>query len=451
MPMRVNCLVAEIGSTTTSINAFYIGSNPQYLGKGVSNTTVDTDVTIGLNKAIEDLNLNVDLEDSNIEVFASSSAAGGLKMTVSGLVYEMTVRAAKEAALNAGANIHYISAGDLDADDLKEIKRLKPSIVLVSGGTDYGEKNVAFNNLKKIKSLTLDSPVIYAGNIANHHRIKETFSEALKSRQLRIVENVYPRVDYMNIEPLRKEIYKTFEENIVHAPGMENIRALVSQSIIPTPGAVMESTILLSEIHGNVLTIDVGGATTDVHSLCEVSDEYKKYYEGEAKEKRTVEGDLGVFVNHDSVLNTFEQRELLEELNISQSQFQTVLKNYTYIPTSQLERDFVYLLTKKCVFSALDRHIGDLKKVYTSSGQKVIPEGKDLSQLNTIILTGGALIHLPNTENIIEEYINNRPNKLLPKKSLRIVKDHSYLLSSLGTLAQKHKDVAKNLMTNYVK
>ena len=37
------------------------------------------------------------------EMRASSSAAGGLRMTVHGLVYDMTVKAAQEAALGAGA------------------------------------------------------------------------------------------------------------------------------------------------------------------------------------------------------------------------------------------------------------------------------------------------------------------------------------------------------------
>ena len=61
--MLVDVLVAEIGSTTTLVNAFEINTdNPRFLGRGVSNTTVDTDVNIGLKLAIKDLseNLNVD-------------------------------------------------------------------------------------------------------------------------------------------------------------------------------------------------------------------------------------------------------------------------------------------------------------------------------------------------------------------------------------------------------
>jgi len=54
--VKVDVLVAEIGSTTTLVNAFNIhNQDPVFLGRGVANTTVDTDVNKGLQLAIEDL------------------------------------------------------------------------------------------------------------------------------------------------------------------------------------------------------------------------------------------------------------------------------------------------------------------------------------------------------------------------------------------------------------
>ncbi len=450
--MKIDCFIAEIGSTTTIVNAFQFKPEVLFLGRGVSKTTVDTDVREGLKCAIDNFVLINKVSNLNYdEMFASSSAAGGLKMTVSGLVYEMTVKASKEAALNAGANIHHITSGILDEVDLETIIDIKPNIILVSGGTDYGEKETAYTNLKKVISLQLNTPIIYAGNTANHKRIYKEFENLLNNKELRIVENVYPRVDYMNIQPLRNEIHRTFEEHIIHAKGMEYIKEMVNQSIIPTPGAVMESTMLLYEIFGNVMTIDVGGATTDVHSVCEPSDEYRKYYEGNPKEKRTVEGDLGVFVNYKSVLSLMDTEKLLRKLEIDTKAFNDLLQNYNYIPKTNLETKLVYELTKKCVFKALDRHVGDQKKIYTSNGQKMIPEGKDLSQLNLIVLTGGPLIHLENTELIIKEYIEQNPSKLLPKNTIRIMKDNEYLLSSIGTIISKYKEFSKDIIIKYVK
>ncbi len=446
--MKIDVLVAEIGSTTTIVNAFNIhNQNPSFLGRGVAFTTVDIDVTEGLQNAIEELSkfLKTDIIEYD-EMFASSSAAGGLRMTVHGLVYEMTVRASKEAALNAGANIHLVTANKLTNKDLKKIVNINPNIILVAGGTDYGERETALYNIKKILELDLQVPIIYAGNIENQDEIKTYFKDLHKDKYLKIVDNVYPRVDYLNILPLRKVIYETFEENIIHAKGMNNIFDMVNQKIIPTPGSVMESTMILRENLGNVITIDVGGATTDIHSVSVPSDDFLEFQEGEPLSKRTVEGDLGVFINRDNVIKLIKKEKLISKLEVTNLEFNNLLKKYSYIPKTKVEKNLVFELTQKCTELALDRHVGDLKRVYTSSGLKIIPEGKDLSKVEYIVLTGGALINLENTEKIITNYIKKNPTKLLPRENVKIYKDNDYILSSVGVLSLKYPNIAFELL-----
>ena len=171
--MKVDVLVAEIGSTTTIVNAFNIHTDsPKFIGRGVANTTVNTNVLEGLQLAVEDLSSGLGVESVTYdEMFASSSAAGGLKMTVHGLVYEMTVRASKEAALNAGANIHLVTANRVTQRDLDKIRKIGPNIILVAGGTDDGERDTALYNIEKEPNLDLDVPIIYAGNIEKHEEI----------------------------------------------------------------------------------------------------------------------------------------------------------------------------------------------------------------------------------------------------------------------------------------
>lgn len=446
--MKIDVLVAEIGSTTTIVNAFNIHTkHPKFLGRGVSFTTVDTDVTEGLQSAIDELAKELQVtEIEYTEMFASSSAAGGLRMTVHGLVYEMTVRASKEAALNAGANIHLVTANKVTSSDLQKIIEINPNIALIAGGTDYGEKETSLYNIKKILDLNLKVPIIYAGNIENHEEIKQHFKKLNVEKYLKIVENVYPRVDYLNILPLRKVIYETFEENITHAKGMNNILDMVNQKIMPTPGSVMESTMILKENLGNIITIDVGGATTDIHSVSIPSDDFAEFQEGEPLSKRTVEGDLGVFINHKNVVKLITKKVLLKKFFALEQEYEKLLNNFSYIPKSKLERDFVYELTKKCVELGLNRHVGDLKRVYTSSGMKIIPEGKDLSQVEYVVLTGGALVNLDKTENIVREYIRKSPTKLLPRKNVVILKDFDYILSSVGVLSLKYPNIAFELL-----
>lgn len=446
--MKIDILVAEIGSTTTIVNAFDVNNNlPIFLGRGMANTTVDSDVNEGLKTAINDLARYLKTSDIEYhEMFASSSAAGGLRVTVHGLVYEMTVRASKEAALNAGANIHLVTAGKLSTRNIEEINKLKPNMIIVAGGTDYGETETALYNMKKILKMALDIPIIYAGNIENQSEIRELFTNENKNHLLKIVDNVYPRVDQLNILPLRRVIYETFEEHIVHAKGMAHITDMVNQKIMPTPGSVMEATMILYEQLGPIITIDVGGATTDIHSVAEPSDDFKKYLEGEPLQKRTVEGDLGVFINHENVVKLFSDGELEELLNISKEELEEVLKNYTYMPRTQNERNLVYELAKRCTHKALDRHVGDLRRVFTSSGQKIIPEGKDLSCVEYIVLTGGALISLHETEEIVRDYLKRNQTKMMPSRGVKILRDHDYIMASVGVVALKHPNITFELL-----
>ena len=273
--MKIDVLVAEIGSTTTVVNAFdrINEAEPVFLGQGQAPTSVLAgDVRVGLQGAVDDLCRHLGAEEVQYEtMLATSSAAGGLRMTVHGLVYDMTVKAAKEAALGAGANLHLTTAGILEEDDLEDIRDIRPNLILLAGGTDYGERKTALENAKRLRELDLDVPVIYAGNVQNQNRVSRIFEGA--RAKLYITENVYPRLDELNIEPTRRIIHQVFEEHIIKAPGMEGIRDMVTGAILPTPGAVMECAQLLHDQLGDLLVLDVGGATTDIHSVTEGSEE----------------------------------------------------------------------------------------------------------------------------------------------------------------------------------
>lgn len=438
--MKIDCLVAEIGSTTTVVNAFNLFDEVKFLGRGMHQTTVETDVNIGLQKAIEDLKKQLNIDELTYdELFASSSAAGGLKITVHGLVYEMTAKAAKEAALNAGGNIHLITANRLEPYHVEHIKEIHPNMIIIAGGTDYGEKEISYQNLLDVKDLNI--PIIYTGNIANHERIK-----ALNLNHVEIVENVYPRVDDFNILPLREKIYETFEKHIVHAKGMAHIFDLVNGNIIPTPGAVMDTTMLLDEMFDGVMTIDVGGATTDIHSVVDPKPEFQKFLEGEPKQKRTVEGDLGVYVNRMLVYKHMKKGELEKTLHLNEHEVIQLMSEEPFIPTSEKGKLMSSLLLKTCVEEALNRHVGDLKRVFTTNGLKVIPDGKDLSNVKTIFLTGGALIHDNLSKSYLQSYLKKQTTKLIPSSDTKIYVDHDYIFASLGVLSRVYKEQAVKLL-----
>lgn len=451
--MKVDVLVAEIGSTTTVVNAFkdLDSDNPIFWAQGQASTSVlDGDVRIGLKGAIDDLcrKMNIDSLEYD-EMLATSSAAGGLKMTVHGLVYDMTAKAAKEAALGAGGIIHDITVGKLRRSDIARIREINPNLILIAGGVDYGERDTAIYNAEMIRAMGLKTPVVYAGNIENQDEMKLIFDEE-SGQYLYLVDNVYPKIDTLNVEPCRKVIQAAFEDHITHAPGMEHVRDMVNGPIIPTPGAVMECTKLLYDCIGDVMVIDVGGATTDVHAVTEDSDAVARILTApEPKAKRTVEGDLGVYVNRMKVIESIGEEKLREECeNQLHIDLDKTLKTYVAIPKNEDEIRLVERLTKEAVLRAVERHAGQIRYVYGPTGRQTLAEGKDLTQVKYIVGTGGALTRLPHRVEIMKliPKDNETGMKLYPSEAVKILVDNDYIMASLGVLSKTHREGAIKLL-----
>ena len=456
--MKIDVLVAEIGSTTTVVNAFdhLESDNPVFLGQGQAPTSVkEGDVNIGLQAAIEDMKKNLHIENEKLEytnMLATSSAAGGLRMTVHGLVYDMTVKAAKEAALGAGANIHLITAGKLSKVDMIKLDRIKPNIILIAGGVDYGERETALYNSELIAASDLDIPVIYAGNIAVADDVKLIFEAYSKEKNLHIVPNVYPKIDILNIEPTREVIQDIFEKHITEAKGMEKIREMVNGPIIPTPGAVMKASKILKDEIGDLVTIDVGGATTDIHSVTEGTEKVNKILvEPEPVAKRTVEGDLGVFINKRNIVDIIKIEKLEKELNMTPEDIEKFTNSDIAIPETEEHKRFIERLTKEAVIVSINRHAGGYR-TYFGSKSDTLAFGKDLTAVKWIVGTGGALTRLTAREEILNSISQfNRADKLLPTAEAKILIDNDYIMASLGVLSSLNKEAAIKLLLKSLK
>ena len=456
--MKIDVLVAEIGSTTTVVNAFdhLESDNPVFLGQGQAPTSVkEGDVNIGLQAAIEDMKKNLHIENEKLEythMLATSSAAGGLRMTVHGLVYDMTVKAAKEAALGAGANIHLITAGKLSKVDMIKLDRIKPNIILIAGGVDYGERETALYNSELIAASDLDIPVIYAGNIAVADDVKLIFEAYSKEKNLHIVPNVYPKIDILNIEPTREVIQDIFEKHITEAKGMEKIREMVNGPIIPTPGAVMKASKILKDEIGDLVTIDVGGATTDIHSVTEGTEKVNKILvEPEPVAKRTVEGDLGVFINKKNIVDLIKIEKLEKELNMTPEDIEKFTNSDIAIPETEEHKRFIERLTKEAVIVSINRHAGGYR-TYFGGKTDTLAFGKDLTGVKWLIGTGGALTRLTAREEILNSISQfNRADKLLPTAEAKILIDNDYIMASLGILSSLNKEAAIKLLLKSLK
>jgi uncharacterized protein (TIGR01319 family) len=204
----IEILTIEVGSTITKVNGFNLtdGGGFDHVAQGFAPTSVaQGDVGLGVQQAIDDLESRFGASIGTPETFVNSSAAGGLRMTVHGLTYSMTARAAREAALGAGGIVKMVTAGGLGEYDLDEIREIHPNIILLAGGVDFGEKDIILHNAQKLAELKLSIPVLYAGNAAIRKPIQKIFEQA--GIETLLADNVFPDVDVLNIEPLRKIIH----------------------------------------------------------------------------------------------------------------------------------------------------------------------------------------------------------------------------------------------------
>ncbi|MBQ1565645.1 MAG: glutamate mutase L [Clostridia bacterium] len=452
--MHVNVLVAEIGSTTTIVNAFDgLGStSPRFVAQGKAPTTVlDGDVRIGLKNAVDDLLSHTGEHTLTYDrMLASGSAAGGLRMTVHGLVRDMTVRAAEAAALGAGAIIVQTTAGKMNEFDLDDLDAARPNLILLAGGTDYGERETAVYNMRAIAGSGRKTPVIYCGNVQNRTIVSRIAEE--NGIPLSIADNVYPRLDELNVESVRKVIHAMFEKHIVNAPGMEHIRDMVNGSILPTPGSVMLASQLLYDEIGDLAVIDIGGATTDVHSVTDGSpDIVSMMTSPEPKAKRTVEGDLGLYINAHNLVDRLGTDALNKELGIDMD---AVMKAYKPIPETETQFRLTERLCLEAGLVALDRHAGKLRHLYTPQGRRTIAEGKDLTAIRWIVGTGGALTRLPHHESILRTIADCNKNRmqLLPTPgTAKVLFDNDYIMASVGVLSKEDPESALRLLKESIR
>lgn len=447
-------LLVDFGSTNTKVTAVDV-DNCEVLGTAAAYTTVETDINNGLREAV----LNLEKITGQIEYeerYACSSAAGGLKMISIGLVPELTAQASREASLGAGAKVWKTYSFNLTKGDMREIEEYHPDIILLTGGTDGGNAECILYNAQMLSSLSYDCPIVIAGNRC----AAEECQEILGERTTFLCENVMPRLGELNIEPTQKQIREIFLKRIVQGKGLSEASDLVSGIIMPTPSAMLTAMELLSdgweEIPGigELVGVDLGGATTDIYSIAEGSPaNMGTVIKGiqEPYAKRSVEGDIGMRYSVHGIQEAVGDRRLSKISGINRqkiSQLVEYLGSHTdYIPDNEEMEKMDYALACAAVETAVARHAGSLEQVYTPCGLTYLQSGKDLRRVKYVVVTGGALIHAKHTEEIAKFalYDESTPGSLRPENA-EILVDRKYILAAMGLLSQHYPAAALEIM-----
>jgi uncharacterized protein (TIGR01319 family) len=449
-------LLIDFGSTFTKVVAVDL-DEVEIMAAARVPSTVETDITIGLEAALKEISTKTGI--SNLDKkksLACSSAAGGLRMVCVGFVPELTSKAANLAALGAGAKVVGLYSFKLTSREIDEIEKIAPDILLLSGGTDGGDEAVIIHNADMLaKTNKKINNIIVAGNKTTYDAINKAFKDS--GKHIIFTRNVMPEIGVLDTTPCNKEIRKIFLNNIIKAKGIARAQSIVGEVIMPTPAAVLEAAKLLAEGcegeggYGELMVIDPGGATTDVHSIAQgiptVSGIAMVNTLPEPYVKRTVEGNLGLKYNIDSLSEFTRGKKLPQHFTEICHAF-----HEGRLPQSLEEVACHLLLSRVAVEVAVTQHVGRLEKIYGPTGEMLIQHGKDLTGVKTVIGTGGPVIFSANPREIMEGALFQKENPLILKpKNPTLYLDAQYILYAVGLLAQIEPKKALLLAKKYLK
>ncbi len=420
-------------------------------------STVKSDARIALNQCFNDIEKELGLKGlENIEKYASSSAAGGLRIAVIGLTPSLSISAARNAAFSAGGKIVASAMGKISEDDLESIYKSKPDIILFCGGYENGNKSIVMHNAKILANSDITCPIIYGGNSVLSKSIRKLMIE--NNKICFLVPNIIPNIGEINTAACELIIRDLFMDRIIDMKGLHAIRSVFKGVITPTPAAVLAAGNLLScgteneAGLGELIIVDVGGATTDIHSYAEqtIAEGSKIIGASEPYAKRTVEGDLGMRESSNTLVVEMGIESMALDLGLTvQDLKQSInirVSKPDYLPDSQTEAEIDQKLASGALRIASIRHAGYLDPIHNNC-YKYIQYGKNLRNVKTILGTGGQIVNSKEPVSILKNILNDDAKILLPTESSFYL-DKDYILYAAGLLSKIDKDLAIDVLKN---
>lgn len=460
-------LLIDFGSTYTKV-ALVDLDKEELIARHQSVSTVREGIVIGLQKALDKFTGPQQAAIGMAWKIACSSAAGGLQVVVVGLVPELTVEAARRAALGAGAKIMAAYPYELTDSDVEAIAEGPCDLILLVGGINGGNKNVITHNAAMLARTRLAVPIVVAGNNSASGRCEEILKAA--GKYVKVTENILPELHTLNVEPARALIREIFMERIVKAKGLDIAQEYVGDIIMPTPMATLRAGKLLSEGTdeeegmGELMIVEVGGATTNIHSLATgypVAPAVFVKGLPEPYAKRTVEGDLGIRYNARTILDMSGETKILqtirniaangEEFSLAEK-IRKLTEDIGFVPGNALDFIIDVALARSAVEIAVGRHAGMITEIPTLNGTVRMQFGKDLTEIGTVIGTGGIFAHGRSPEKVLEGalFCEANPTALKPKRPELYI-DERYLLYGVGLLIEFAPTKALRIAKKYLR
>jgi uncharacterized protein (TIGR01319 family) len=426
----------DVGSTFTKA-ALVDVEGGVLVATAASPTTSSTDVMDGIEACRTQLGVTPETA-----TLACSSAGGGLRLAVVGYERVVTAEAGHRVGLSAGARVSYVASGPLEVDGVRRLLANKPDVVLLVGGTDGGNAEVLLHNAAALASSDLVVPVVAAGNVDVRDEVTAVLRDGGKT--VYACANVLPVIGRLDPQPARETIREVFIRHVIGGKGLSASADFPALVRAATPDAVLAGVEVLADGTagvagvGDVLVVDVGGATTDVYSVVIPQGEDAVIHREVVEvmwRARTVEGDLGMRWNAPGVVAAAEAERLLtaDEQPGLQAAAARRAAAPSYLADSDQERAIDTRLAELAVTVALRRH-----------GRG----GKDLREVALVVGSGGVLRHgdAATRARILASALGDCEGGWPVPEKARAVVDASYVLAAAGLLASDHPEAAARLL-----
>jgi uncharacterized protein (TIGR01319 family) len=313
-------------------------------------------------------------------------------------------------------------------------------VVLLTGGTDGGNTRVVVEAAQGIVAGGWSGPVVFAGNADARPEVEE----ALAGLPYVVADNVVPRIGVLAPESARRAIREMFLAHVIggkHLSERADFTAMVTGA---TPDVVLTGVEVLAQTAGDVVVVDVGGATTDVHSVVRLDPEeanLSREVVATTPVTRTVEGDLGMRWSATSTVAAAGLDDLGGAAEVRHA-------DPGFLPRTDEEYAEDEAIARAAVSLALRRHAGRSQVVVGPDGRVVERTGKDLREVDLLVGSGGVLRHgRPGVEErVLAGSVGEVEGGWQLPRAPRVVVDRDYVLAAAGLLVERHPEAAYRLV-----
>jgi uncharacterized protein (TIGR01319 family) len=436
---------ADVGSTYTKVAVVDLDGG-RLVAAAAHATTVSTDVLHGLDAAVA--RATAGLGPKDLPWYVCSSAGGGLRLAVVGYEELVTAQAGHRVGLSAGARVVHVAAGRLDAAALAALRAARPDVVLLVGGTDGGDADVLTHNASRLARARWRIPVVVAGNVEARARV----CEILTGRGVPVTasDNVLPRIGVLDPQPARAAIREVFLRHVIGGKRLSRGSRFAGLVRAATPDAVLTGVELLADhTPGDLVVVDVGGATTDVYSVL-TPDERQggpaREVAGTLWRARTVEGDLGMRWSAPGVVRAAAAERLLadgEQVALA-ARAAARAADPAYLAVDPDERAVDRRIAALAATVALRRHARGESRGGRSA--------RDLRDVRMVVGSGGVLRHAAPGEGraILEGVLGDHAGGWPLPRAAGTVIDVDYVLAAGGLLAADHPSAALAVLRRHL-